>query len=146
MNIDLERITENALDWAMKYLGKKDYAFKCLGFVNHALGYSNGIEISVTSYAKEAADIYKANNSTGTPPKGSFVFYDCSGTIKGVSKNWGHVGLALEDGKDIHTWDVIRINDYKEIEILKNAPGWTTPKYIGWVSIERILKSKTDNR
>lgn len=144
--MDLEQIIDNTITWAMKYLGKKDYTLKCLGFVNHALGQSNDIEISVTNYAKEAADIYQANTSTGIPSKGSFVFYDCSGTIKGVRKNWGHVGLALGDGMVIHTWDVIRINDYKEIESLKNAPGWTTPKYIGWVSIERVLKSNTDGK
>ena len=45
INMDLEQIIDNTITWAMKYLGKKDYAFKCLGFVNHALGYSNGIEI-----------------------------------------------------------------------------------------------------
>ena len=145
MHNNIKTITENTINWALEYLGKKDYVFKCLGFVNHALGHSNNIEISITSSAKQAAETYSADTSTGTPPRGSFVFYSSTGIIKGVSKNWGHVGLALDDGRVIHAWDVIRINDYREIETLKSAPGWTAPKYIGWVSIEKVLEINNYN-
>lgn len=139
MKKGFEKIVDNTIDWAMKYLDSTDYSFKCLGFVKDALELSNNIKIFEVNCAKESADIYQAHKSKGIPPKGSFVYYDCIGSIKGLEKNWGHVGLAIDDGLVLHTWDKIRINHYREIETLLNAPGWTKPKYIGWVSIKNIM-------
>jgi len=146
MNNNHEIIIENTIEWAMKYLGSTDYTYKCLAFVEDALELSNNIEIFGSNCAKESADIYQAHKLKGIPPKGSFVFYDCTGTIHGLNKNWGHVGLAIEDGMLIHTWDKIRINQYEEMESLNNAPSWSSLKYIGWVPIERVLEGhKTKN-
>lgn len=73
------------------------------------------------------------------PPKGTFVFYDCLGVINGERKNWGHVGLSIGNGEVIHAWDIVRINNYLDVEKLTSAPGWEKPKFIGWVSLDRIM-------
>lgn len=139
MDRNLEMLIDNSIKWALNHLDSTDYTFRCLGFVEDALERSNSIEIFGGDTAKESADLYEAHRLNGMPPRGTFVFYDCTGEIQGTTKNWGHVGLATDGGKIIHAWDKVRIDDYKEIEDLPTAPGWEKPKYIGWVPLERIL-------
>lgn len=132
-------IIENAIQWAFTYIGSTDYQFMCLGFVEDALERSNNIEIFGGDTAKESADLYKDSMQTEVPPKGTFVFYNCIGIIDGITKNWGHVGLAIGDRKVIHAWDKVRVDMYLDIESLITAPGWERPQYIGWVPLERVL-------
>ncbi len=139
MDIDYNAMIDNALQWAFKYLNSTDYQFKCLGFVEDALERSNNIEIFGGDTAKESADLYKASMQTEIPPKGTFVFYNCTGPIDGITKNWGHAGLAIGDGKVIHAWDKVRVDRYLDIETIITAPGWEKPRYIGWVPLERVL-------
>jgi cell wall-associated NlpC family hydrolase len=129
----------NAIEWAKGHLNSKEYCYICLAFVEDALERSNNIEIFGGDTAKESADIYEANKQTGMPPKGTFVFYDCTGIINGEHKNWGHVGLSIGNGEVIHAWDMVRINNYLDVEKLTSAPGWEKPKFIGWVSLDRIM-------
>ena len=35
--------------------------------------------------------------------------------------------------------EVVRIDNYLEVEKLIASPGWSQPKYIGWAPIEKIL-------
>jgi cell wall-associated NlpC family hydrolase len=139
MDNNYNRMIENAIQWAYRYLGSTDYTFKCLGFVEDALEQSNNIEIFGGDTAKESADLYKDSMQTEIPPKGTFVFYNCIGTIDGITKNWGHVGLAIGDGNVIHTWDKVRVDMYLDIASLITAPGWEKAQYLGWVPLERLL-------
>lgn len=143
-NSKMDLLIQNAISWAKAQLESIDYCTKCLAFVEDALERSNNIEIYGGDTAKESAEIYEAKAHTGFPPKGAFVFYDCIGEIGGVKKNWGHVGLACESGEIIHAWDKVRIDHYLSIEKLASAPGWTQPRFIGWVSVERVLKGSHD--
>jgi cell wall-associated NlpC family hydrolase len=129
---------ENAISWAISNQTDSTYQYKCLAFVEDAYERSNNIEMFGGSTATESAEMYGYNN--GQPPKGSFVFYSATGPIDGAVKNWGHVGLCIGNNKVIHTWDTIRIDNYLEIELLQNAPGWTQPKYLGWTPPEVFLK------
>lgn len=131
---------DNAINWAKDHLGSVNYAYICLAFVEDALERSNNVEIFGGDSAKESADLYDDSISEGIPPKGSFVFYDCSGPINGDYRNWGHVGLSLGNGKVIHAWDKVRIDGYLEVENLNGAPGWGSPKIIGWVLLDRIME------
>lgn len=131
---------ENALQWAREQLGSGAYRFLCLSFVEDAYEEGNAIEIFGGDSAKESAELYGVQSSSSVPPRGAFVFYDCSGPLDGVEKNWGHVGLSCGDGNVIHAWDQVREGNYLAVEQLEGAPGWTHPKYIGWVSAERILQ------
>jgi len=86
----------------------------------------------------EDNNIYIEN--AGIPSQGSFVFYDCFGTINGEYKNWGHVELCIGSGNIIHAYGKVRIDSYLEVEALAAAQGWTKPKYIGWAPVETVLK------
>lgn len=133
------RIADLAVAWAMSRLGDRTYTGKCYGFIEDAIEYGNGIVLDGQgSTATEAADAYHPT-TTGTPPRGAYVFYDCTGPLHGATRNWGHMGLSLGDGRVIHAWDTVRIDDLHGIEQLTPRPGWTRPAYRGWVPIERVL-------
>ncbi|RPI88179.1 MAG: hypothetical protein EHM40_22480, partial [Chloroflexi bacterium] len=84
------------------------YRFLCLAFVEDAYEAGNGIEIFGGDCAKESADLYEVQPASTVPPRGAFVFYDCSGPLNSLEKNWGHVGLSCGDGNIIHAWDRVR--------------------------------------
>lgn len=121
-----------------------DYRLICLAFVEDAYERGNGIEIFGGSTAAESAKMYEADRNKTTPPKGSFVFYDCCGLVEGEMKYWGHVGLCIGNNEVIHAWDKIRIDNYLDIEKLNPAPGWTQPVFIGWAPVVRILEGSRD--
>jgi cell wall-associated NlpC family hydrolase len=131
---------ENAVTWAREQMGSDAYRFLCLAFVEDAFEKGNGIEVFGGSTAKESAEAYGVQADATAPPEGAFVFYDCSGPIDGIEKNWGHVGLSCGGGRVIHAWDKVREDDTLAVEQLQGAPGWTAPHYIGWVSVERIMQ------
>jgi len=124
---------EKAVEWAASMLGSKNYSFLCLAFVEDAYEQGAHMELDGYSYAKEAADSHNAEKNTGVPPKGAYVFYDCWGTINGKYRNWGHVGISIGEGKIIHAWDTVRMDNCLEVQNLKAAEGWTSPQYIGWI-------------
>jgi hypothetical protein len=139
MKTEFEIYIADAIRWAQEHLGATDYATRCLAFVEDAYEESNHVEIFGGSSAKESADEYEAGQNQGEPPIGAFVFYDCSGPIRDEDQNWGHVGLHIGEGKVIHAWDKVRIDDYLDVQNLPPAPGWTQPQFIGWAPIERIF-------
>ncbi len=67
------------------------------------------------------------------------MFFDCSGPVDGVRRDWGHVGLALGDGRIVHAWGDVRIDAIDEMSRLPAAGGWTLPACVGWAPPERIL-------
>ena len=50
-------------------------------------------------------------------------------------------GVSLGDGRVIHAWDMVRVDDYLAIEKLTALTG-DHPKYLGWVALERVLDQK----
>lgn len=127
--------------WAMTHLGDTSYAGWCLSFAEDALEISNGIEIYGGDSAKESCVLYQDALHAGMPEEGSFVFYDCLCQGEDGPVNWGHCGIALDDGRVIHAWDIVRIDDYLELEKLTAQTG-DHPKYLGWVPLTRILAQK----
>ncbi len=139
-------LSEGAVAWATARLGSRDYAGRCYAFLEDAYELGNGIVLDGQgSTAREAAEAYTARMEAaglrpeGPPPRGSYVFYDCSGELKGETRNWGHIGLALGDGQVIHAWDVVRIDTLQGVEALDPPPGWTRPVYTGWAPPEVFL-------
>ncbi len=143
MTDDVDLIVEQAIRWALDKLGCGDYKLRCLGFVEDAYELGNGIVLDGCSFAKEAADAYNAAASTGSPPRGAYVFYDCRGEIGGERKNWGHVGLAVGDGQVIHAWGEVRIDSVLGVQELRAAGGWSQPVYLGWAPVSRVLQGAT---
>jgi hypothetical protein len=108
--------------------------------VEDAYEEPNRIEVFGGSAARESADQYGVRHTDAVPPEGAFVFYDCRGPVNGVERNWGHVGISCGKGNVVPAWDAVREDDYRDVEKLPGAPGWTRPKYIGWTAAERILQ------
>ncbi len=130
---------ENAIQWALANKDRRDYQYKCLAFVEDAYEQSNSLEMFGGDTAKESAEMYSPLHS-GSPERGAFVFFKSEGPINGITKEWGHVGLSLGNDKVIHIWDTIRIDNYRDIEKLQGAEGWTFPEYIGWAGPDIFLK------
>ena len=131
-------LIDNMLIWANDKIGETKYAGWCLSFIEDALEISNDIEIFGGDSAKESADLYGDAMQKGNPDRGAFVFYDCICNSENGQVNWGHCGISLGDGNVIHAWDVVRKDNYLEIENMTALSGYH-PKYIGWVPLERVL-------
>ncbi len=137
----MEKRTENMIRWAEGQLGSTKFAGRCLAFIEDALEISNDIEIFGGDSAKESCEMYKDALQGGIPERGSFVFYDCLCPGEEGPVNWGHCGIGLGDGRVIHAWDKVRIDDCLEVEKL-TAPTGDHPKYLGWVPLKRVLDQK----
>ena len=109
-----------------------------MSFIEDALEISNDIEIFGGDCAKESFELYKDAVRAGNPERGAFVFYDCMCLSGEDPVNWGHCGISLGDGKVIHAWDVIREDDYLDIENMTAVSG-DHPKYLGWIPVERVM-------
>ena len=140
-NEPMEKLTENMIRFAESKLGSTEYAGWCLAFIEDALEISNDIEVFGGDSAKESCELYKDALQGGVPERGAFVFYDCLCPSENGPVNWGHSGVSLGDGRVIHAWDKVRIDDYLAIEKLTALTG-DHPEYLGWVALERILNQK----
>ena len=110
-------------------------------FIEDALEISNHIVIFGGDSAKESCELYKDALRGGVPERGAFVFYDCLCPGENGPVNWGHCGVSLGDGRVIHAWDTVRVDDYLAIEKLTALTG-DHPEYLGWVALERVLNQK----
>ena len=137
----LNERTENMIRWAKGKLGCREYSGWCLSFIEDALEKSNEIEIFGGDSAKESALLYADGMRRGIPERGAFAFYDCICPGPDGPVNWGHCGICLGDGRIIHAWDTVRIDDYREIEAMTAISG-DHPRYIGWVPVSRVLTQK----
>lgn len=138
--MNMNQVKQNAIAWAIAREGRAEYVGWCLSFIEDAVEESNGVELFGGDCAKESAQLYQDGLRTGEPEAGAFVFYDCCGvTANGEIHDWGHCGLCIGEGKVIHAWNIIRVDDYLALEQLSPAPGWTAPRYLGWVPLERVL-------
>lgn len=136
---DPAKIVERALRWALDHLGSADYPGLCYAFCEDA--YELGAQIILDGQgttAREAADAYGVQ-AQSPAPRGSYVFYDCAGPVEGVARNWGHMGLSLGDGRIVHAWGIVRVDEIRAVEALEPPPGWSRPRYLGWAPVERIL-------
>ncbi|MGA5194028.1 NlpC/P60 family protein [Streptomyces exfoliatus] len=140
MEHDWQVYADNAIAWARQRLGSTAYTSRCLAFVEDAYERPNHLEIFGGDFARESAELYAAQNNSGTPPTGAFVFYDNTGELLGRRQNWGHVGLCIGDGQVIHAWDRVRIDHYLEIQNLVTPSGWDSLRWIGWAPIQRIFQ------
>ena len=139
--MDEHTAIENMIRWAEDRLGETKYSGWCLSFIEDALEKPNGVEIFGGDSAKESAALYADAMQPGDPERGAFVFYDCLCPSENGPVNWGHCGVSLGDGRVIHAWDMVRIDDSLAIDKLTALTG-DHPKYLGWVALERLLNQK----
>ena len=134
-----EDIVARAVDWAVRQVGSDAYGLRCLSFVEDAYEVANAIEVFGGSTAKESAELYDAAARDGEPPRGAFVFFETSGIVEGVERDWGHVGIALGDGRLAHPWTDVRVDAIVDIPSLPSGQ-WSPPRYVGWAPPEVILR------
>ena len=137
------QMIEKMISWAQERMGNSEYSGWCLAFIEDALEISNKIEIFGGDCAKESCIMYYDAIQFGIPERGAFVFYDCLCQSEDGIVNWGHCGISLGEGQVIHAWNIVRIDDFQQIEQLTSPIG-EHPRYIGWVPIERVLCQKSD--
>lgn len=115
---------EGAISWAYarKNAGDTSYSYYCLKFVGDAWS-SQKVGNKGYSYATLAGnDMIKHTDKN--PPRGAVVFWDWYGTVDGVYKNWGHVGIALGNGSVIHAdYNGIRVTGL-DIDSSRKYRGW----------------------
>jgi cell wall-associated NlpC family hydrolase len=133
-----EDIVMRAVDWALRQVGSDAYGLRCLSFVEDAYEVPNGIEVFGGSTAKESAELYDAAARDGEPTRGAFVFFETSGVVDGVERDWGHVGIALGDGRMAHPWTEVRVDAIADVPSLPSGQ-WSPPQYLGWAPPEVIL-------
>jgi cell wall-associated NlpC family hydrolase len=138
-DLDESHIVKRALEWAQGQLGSADYGLRCLSFVEDAYEIANEIEVFGGSSARESAELYSASASIGEPPAGAFVFFATAGVVDGVARDWGHVGLALGEGRMIHAWPEVRVDTIAEFPSVPSG-SWSTPVYVGFAPPSRILE------
>lgn len=143
-NIMEKNMIDNMIAWAKSRIGDTNYAGWCLSFIEDALEISNDIEIFGGDSAKESCELYRDALHGGQPERGAFVFYDCLCLSESGPINWGHCGIALEDGNVIHAWDRVRTDHYLAIEKMTALTG-DHPKYLGWIPISRVLTERNPN-
>lgn len=139
---DMIEIKHNTVRRATCQLGGNGRISDDLLFIQQAVEHSSHRRITVADCARRTAHLYADVLRTGQPEYAAFVFYDCVGVIDGETYGWGHCGLCIGEGKVIHAWDEIRVDDYLALEQLAPLPKWTAPRYLGWVPLERILAQK----
>jgi cell wall-associated NlpC family hydrolase len=139
MNDLTQDIVDRAVEWSLKQVGSGSYFLRCLAFVEDAYEVPNGIEIFGGSTARESAELYDADTRLDEPPRGAFVFFDTSGPVDGARRDWGHVGLALGDGRIAHAWPEIRLDAITDVPSMPSG-GWSPPRYLGWAPAEIILR------
>jgi hypothetical protein len=131
-----------AVAWAVARVGERAYPLRCLAFVEDAYERPNEIEVFGGDSAAASASQYgiEPYEPGYPPPAGAFVFYVCGGPVDGTQREWGHVGLALGDGRVVHAWDEVRVDDALEVRLLRPSAGWTAPRLAGWTPPSRILE------
>jgi cell wall-associated NlpC family hydrolase len=136
-----EAYASSAVAWALACVGERTYPLRCLAFVEDAYERANETEVFGGASARQSAELYGVEpyRADSPPPVGSLVFYRCSGLQHGEDIDWGHVGIALGDGRIVHAWDEVRADDATAIGSLAPAAGWTKPALLGWTPVERLL-------
>jgi hypothetical protein len=145
---DEAAVADAATRWALERIGDRSYAGRCLAFVEDAIERPNDIEVFGGSTARESAEQYgpAPYRPEAPPPAGSLVFYACEGPADGAWRDWGHVGMALPDGRLVHAWNVVRVDDISAIEALPPRPEWTEARLLGWVPLSRVLEGHRARR
>jgi len=116
------RITK-AISWAEEQIGSTEYYHGgmswCQEFVGDAYRDAGAIPVGYKC-AKAAADALGAKDSSGTPPRGAYVFYEWD--------SLGHVGLSIGGEMIIHVpgKEPIRSDKYTNVMGLKYI-GWAYP-------------------
>ena len=131
--VDFELWAEAAITWAQSNLGSDHWNELCLRFVANAYMQQGSPPIQVPEgewkTALESAHALKRYNQESEgwrkATKGALLFFD-----KTENNPAGHVGIYLGDGRIIHSYGKVRIDDVEQVEKLDQ--GELIGSYLGW--------------
>ncbi|WET78277.1 CHAP domain-containing protein [Amycolatopsis sp. QT-25] len=101
-----------AVQWFKNRMGSTAYQGLCEKAVENAYG-TTGVWASANAHWNGASP----KRTTGTPPKGSFVYWNIS--------KWGHVGIADGSGGIYATSIGGKIGHASSVRYFNNYRGWT---------------------
>lgn len=111
-----------------RLVGSKDYEYWCARTVAQAWGQSHsGYEDAHAQWQAAVAQGI-AHPGDHAPPRGALVFYDWTGSVGGVTDNYGHVAISLGDGRIISTSVDGRVG-ITTLDHFANYDGWTPPPW-----------------
>ena len=113
---------EKVISWALSKQGNKSYAYLCQKFVADA--YSQVAPRVSKETAKQAANAWCTHPGDKNPPRGATVYYNWYGKVDGVYANYGHVGIALGDGRVIHAYGNSGVVISNKIDFMTGYIGW----------------------
>lgn len=133
-------IAAQAIDWGWRQLGSRRGFGQGFAFVAEALARC-GVQLSVPG-ARELIARCRMSLYPGIPPEGALVLYafapeDAAGT----PHEEGFCALSLGCGDVLYAWNVVREDHYLVIPQLYPLKGWARPQYLGWVSMEQVLRT-----
>lgn len=133
---DFETWAETAIEWAQNNLGSDHWYELCLRFTANAFMQQGeppseipeGIWTSALDAINGDEDydlILKDPDSWNNAPRGALIFFS-----KTEENQFGHVGIYLGDGRIIHSYGKVRIDDVEQVGELDR--GRLIGSYLGW--------------
>lgn len=121
-------VADRAVAWALARQGDRSYDYWCLRFVVHAYSAA-GRPIPSAEWAKQWWDQRPSAQRRGdlNPPKGALVFWSWVGTLDGVTRDWGHVGISLGDGRVVSS----KFRTGSGVHVFRLADARAS--YLGWI-------------
>lgn len=118
--------SEAAIDWALEKVGNREWSNYCLRFVANAFRQQGPEPEGEWHSAWEASqNLALCEQDHIGAPRGALIFF--GQTEKNQN---GHVGIYLGNGKLLHAYGSVRIDDLDEVKTLEN--GYLIGPYIGW--------------
>ncbi len=133
---DFELWAEAAITWAQNNLGSRHWYELCLRFTANAFMQQGDppaeIPEGTWTSALDAVNgdedfdlILKESDSWRNTPRGALIFFG-----KTEENQFGHVGIYLGDGRIIHSYGKVRIDDVEQVGKLDQ--GRLIGSYLGW--------------
>jgi len=122
---------DRAVAWALAQVGRRDYDYWCLKFSLDAYRIGAGRTVAGAGWARLWWDQRPAQQRRGdlNPPKGALVFWNWTGTVDGIYRNWGHVGVSVGDGRVVSSLFAGRrgVHVFRLTDARSNYLGWIMP-------------------
>ena len=120
---------DRAVSWALAQVGRGDYDYWCLKFSLDAYRIGAGRTVPSAGWARQWWDQRPAQQRRGdaSPPKGALVFWNWTGTVDGINRNWGHVGVSLGDGRVVSS----RFSTGRGVHVFRLSDARSN--YLGWI-------------
>lgn len=133
-------ITSQIIQWSWTQLGTTRGFGQSFAFVSEALEMG-GVQLSVGN-ARELISRCRMSLQSGIPPEGALVLYAFApeGPDR-MPRDEGFCALSLGCGDVLYAWNVVREDHYLIIPQLYPLKGWARPQYLGWVSMEQVLRT-----